>query len=191
MERNDVLKILALLRGAYPQFYRDIKPKEAEDTVNLWLDIFRADDPRIVNAAVVSFIEGDEKGFPPSIGQIKAKMRLITGGEELTESDAWRMVSKSISNGLYGAQEEFEKLPPIVRRVVGSPNMLREWAQMDADAVHSVVASNFQRSFRTVSAREKELAKLPADVKAALGQLAAGFSLEGESDRKQLGGRES
>lgn len=191
MERNDVLKILALLRGAYPQFYRDIKPKEAEDTVNLWLDIFRADDPRIVNAAVVSFIEGDEKGFPPSIGQIKAKMRLITGGEELTESDAWRMVSKAISNGLYGAQEEFDKLPPIVRRVVGSPNTLREWAQMDTDTVHSVVASNFQRSFRTVSAREKELAKLPADVKAALGQLAAGFSLEGESDRKQLGGRES
>lgn len=187
----DVRKVLALLWGAYPRFYKDLGDKAATDIENLWLDIFRNDDPRIVNAATVSFIEGDEKGFPPSIGQIKAKMRLLTGGDELTEADAWRLVSKAISNGLYGAQEEFDKLPPIVRRVVGSPNMLREWAQMDTDTVHSVVASNFQRSFRTVSAREKELSKLPADVKAALGQLAAGLSLEGEGNRKQLGGRES
>lgn len=189
MERTDVLEMLAILRGAYPQFYRDARPKEANDTVNLWLDIFRNDDPRIVAAAVTSFIEGDEKGFPPSIGQIKAKMRLLTGGEDMTEADAWRLVSKAISNGLYGAQEEFDKLPPIVRRAVGSPNMLREWARMDTETVHSVVASNFQRSFRTVANREKELSKLPQDVKAALGLLTERFAFETSStERKQLGG---
>lgn len=165
MERSDVLKIMAVLRGAYPQFYRDISRAEAEDTVNLWADMFKSDEPALVAAAVKSVIEGDEKGFPPTIGQVKAKLRLITGSKELSEAEAWDMVSRAIRNGLYGAADEFEKFPPFVKRIVGSPNMLREWARMDTDTVHSVVASNFQRSYRVISSREKEINALPADVR--------------------------
>lgn len=171
MERSDVLKIMAVLRGAYPQFYRNIDRKEAEDTVNLWLDLFRQDDPQLVAAAVKSVIEGDEKGFPPTIGQVKAKMRLLTDSDEMTEAEAWELVSKAIRNGLYGAQEEFDKFPPVIRRIVGSPNTLREWARMDTETVHSVVSSNFQRSFRAISAKEKEIAKLPPEVKSLVGKL--------------------
>lgn len=180
MERSDVLKIMAILRGTYPQFYRGIDRKEAEDTVNLWLDMFRNENPALVGAAVKSVIEGDEKGFPPTIGQVKAKMRLITSSDEMTEADAWQMVARAIRNGLYGAKEEFEKFPPTVRRIVGSPNMLREWAMMDTDTVHSVVASNFQRSYRTISEREREIAKLPADVKALVGRLSDGMAIKNE-----------
>ena len=172
MERGDVLKIMAVLRGAYPQFYRDISRTEAEDTVNLWADMFKADEPILVAAAVKSVIEGDEKGFPPTIGQVKAKLRLITGSKELTEAEAWDMVARGIRNGLYGAAEEFEKFPPIVRRIVGSPNTLKEWARMDTETVHSVVSSNFQRSYRAVAAREKEINALPADVQKFVAKLA-------------------
>lgn len=171
MERSDVLKIMAVLRGAYPQFYRNIDRKEAEDTVNLWLDMFRQDDPQLVAVAVKSVIEGDEKGFPPTIGQVKAKMRLLTDSGEMTEAEAWELVSKAIRNGLYGAQEEFDKFPPVIRRIVGSPNTLREWARMDTETVHSVVSSNFQRSYRAISAKEKEIAKLPPEVKSLVGKL--------------------
>lgn len=171
MERSDVLKIMAVLRGAYPQFYRDISRTEAEDTVNLWADMFKADDPALVAAAVKSVIEGDEKGFPPTIGQVKAKLRLITGNREMTEAEAWELVAKAVRNGLYGAAEEFEKFPPIIRRIVGSPNTLREWARMDTDTVHGVVASNFQRSYRAISAREKEIRALPADVREFVAKL--------------------
>lgn len=189
MERSDVLKIMAVLRGAYPQFYRDISRQEAEDTVSLWLDMFRQDDPAIVGAAVKSIIDGDEKSFPPTIGQVKAKMRLITGKGELTEAEAWNMVSAAIRNGLYGATEEFDKFPPILKRIVGSPNMLREWARMDSDAVHSVVASNFQRSYRAISAREREIAKLPPDVLEIVKQIGAGWEkdpLPGKNPAEEL-----
>lgn len=174
MERSEVLEIMAVLRGAYPQFYRGISRKEAEDTVNLWLDIFRQDDANLVAAAVKSLIDTDEKGFPPHIGAVKAKIRLLTAREEMTEAEAWGIVSKAIRNGTYGSQEEFEKLPPVLKRIVGSPNMLREWARMDSDTVHSVVASNFQRSYRAVSAREREIAKLPPDVREIVQKIGAG-----------------
>ena len=165
MTRDDVIKIMSVLRGAYPHFYRDISKQEAYDTINLWTDMFSNDDASIVASAVKSLIDGDDKGFPPTIGQVKAKMRLLVGSDELTEAEAWNLVSKAVKNGLYGAVEEFEKLPPAVKRIVGSPSQLRDWASMDSDTLHSVVASNFQRSYKVVATREKEIAALPDDVK--------------------------
>ena len=165
MTRDDVIKIMSVLRGAYPHFYRDISKQEAYDTINLWTDMFSRDDASIVSAAVKSLIDGDDKGFPPTIGQVKAKMRLLVGSDELTEAEACNLVSKAVKNGLYGAVEEFEKLPPAVKRIVGSPSQLRDWASMDSDTLHSVVASNFQRSYKVVATREKEIAALPEDVK--------------------------
>lgn len=156
---------MSVLRGAYPHFYRDISKREAYDTINLWTDMFSNDDASIVAAAVKSLIDGDDKGFPPTIGQVKAKMRLLVGSDELTEAEAWNLVSKAVKNGLYGAVEEFEKLPPAVKRIVGSPSQLRDWASMDSDTLQSVVASNFQRSYKVVATREKEIAALPDDVK--------------------------
>lgn len=165
MTRDDVIKIMSVLRGAYPHFYRDISKQEAYDTINLWTDMFSRDDASIVASAVKSLIDGDDKGFPPTIGQVKAKMRLLVGSDELTEAEAWNLVSKAVKNGLCGAVEEFEKLPPAVKRIVGSPSQLRDWASMDSDTLHSVVASNFQRSYKVVATREKEIAALPDDVK--------------------------
>lgn len=165
MTRDDVIKIMSVLRGAYPHFYRDISKQEAYDAINLWTDMFSNDDASIVASAVKSLIDGDDKGFPPTIGQVKAKMRLLVGSDELTEAEAWNLVSKAVKNGLYGAVEEFEKLPPAVKRIVGSPSQLRDWASMDSDTLHSVVASNFQRSYKVVATREKEIAALPDDVK--------------------------
>lgn len=181
MDRAETLKIMAVLRGAYPQFYRNIDRTEAEDTVNLWLDLFGRYDYPLVAAAVKSFIEADEKGFPPVPGQIAGKIRLLTGGGERTEAEAWAKISEAIKNGLYGAEEEFKQLPPDLRRLVGSPSQLRDWAMMDSDTVHSVVASNFQRSYRALTAREAEIAKLPADVRQLLSNLADRPVLEGRA----------
>lgn len=172
MTREDVIKIMSVLRGAYPGFYRDISKAEALDTINLWTDLFANDDAALVGAAVKSVIEGDEKGFPPTIGQVKAKMRLLAGPHELTEGEAWAQVAAAVRNGIYGSQEEFDKLSPTMQRIVGSPSQLREWAMMDSETLHSVVASNFQRSYKAITAKDREVAKLPADVRQMVDQIA-------------------
>ena len=178
MERADVLKIMAVLRGAYPAFYRSIDREEAEDTVRLWEDMFKPDEYALVAAAVKALIETDDKGYPPSIGNVKAKLRLISGGDEMTELDAWEVVSRALRNSTYGSREEFEKFPPVIKRLVGSPAQLREWGTMDSETVHSVVASNFQRSYKAIAQREREIAKLPPDVKALVGKIANGKKLD-------------
>lgn len=185
MDRAEVLKIMSVLRGAYPAFYRNIGRKEAEATVGLWCDTFSHDEYPLVAAAVKALIESDDKGHPPHIGAVKAKLRLIADGEELSEAEAWGIVAGALRNSIYGAREEFEKFPPVIKRIVGSPSQLREWGMMDSETVHSVVASNFQRSYKAIAQREKELAKLPPDVKALVGKLTEGKKLDALPEKKR------
>lgn len=173
MTREDTIKILSVLRGAYPAFYRDITKQEAESTIALWESMFDEEPYELVAAAVKAFISGDGKGFPPAIGQIKERIRLITTPEEMTEQEAWSYVSKALRNSTYGSVEEFAKLPPEVQAVVHDPGQLRQWAMAEADEVETVIASNFQRSFRAKQKTSKEYMALPTSVKQLM--ISAGY----------------
>ena len=165
MTREDTIKILSVLRGAYPAFYRDITKQEAESTIALWASMFEEEPYELVGAAVKAFISADAKGFPPAIGQIKERIRQITTKEEMTEQEAWAFVSKALRNSTYGSEEEFKKLPPEIQAVVHDPGQLRQWALSPADEVETVIASNFQRSFRVKQKTIKEYLALPTSVK--------------------------
>lgn len=181
MTREDTIKILSVLRGAYPAFYRDITKQEAESTIALWESMFDEEPYELVAAAVKAFISGDVKGFPPAIGQIKERIRQITQPEEMTELEAWSLVAKALRNGYYGAQEEFEKLPPEVQAVVHDPGQLKQWAMSPTEDVETVIASNFMRSFRAKQKASKEYLALPTEVKRLM--ISAGY----KSDPTEMG----
>ena len=78
------------------------------------------------------------------------------------------LVSRALRNGYYGAVEEFNKLPPLVQKAVGSPDNLRNWALTDINSIENVVQSNFMRTYRTVVNRAKEYQKMPKDIQALI-----------------------
>lgn len=165
MTRQETGFIMDILTTAYPRFYGGQDAPDPRKTVNLWAAMFAEDPARLVAAAVKALIATDVKGFPPSIGAVKEKMRQISEAPGMSEGEAWGMVSKAIQNGLYGSEKEFDRLPRIVQSIVGSPDQLREWAMMDASDVQTVVASNFQRAYRARAKHEAEFQALPPDVK--------------------------
>lgn len=167
MNRADVMGVLAMLQTAYPSFYAKQTDQQMREAVNLWAELF-ADDPAQVVYATVKSIIVSGGAFPPSIGEIKNRMHDLTTPAGLSETEAWALVSKAISNGIYGYEKEFAALPPEVQVAVGSQNQLREWAMMDVETVQSVVASNFMRGYKTVQRRERETAMIPDSVKALL-----------------------
>ena len=176
--------IMDILTTEYPRFYSGPNAPDMMKTLTLWAEMFARDDVALVAAAVKALIESDSKGFPPHIGAVKEKLRLISAGDEMTEAEAWGIVAKALRNSAYGSREEFDKFPPVIKRIVGSPSQLREWSMMDSETVHSVVASNFQRSYKAIAQREKELAKLPPDVKALVGKLADAKKIEVLPEKK-------
>lgn len=175
MDRQEVISIMAVLKTAYPNFYRNMSREDARSAVDLWLDMFAGDPAPLVGAAVKALIATDEKGYPPHIGAVKAKLRQLTAPVRDTEAEAWSRVRRAVSRGIYHAEEGFNSLPPEIRQIVGSPEQIREWALMDADTVSSVVASNFQRSYRARAAQREQWDALPAGVKELARSLGAGL----------------
>ena len=179
MTRDEIVAVMGVLKTAYPSFYRDMKRQDALDALALWTEMFEDDDPKTVASAVKSLITTRKEGFPPTIGEVKAKIAELTQPKEMTELEAWSLVERACRNGLNGAGEEFEKLPPLIQKAVGSPTQLREWAMMDADTVKSVVASNFMRSFKVYQKRERETAMLPESVREMLTGVTERLALNG------------
>jgi hypothetical protein len=169
MTVSDTGKIMSILSAAYPQFYRSQSDDERQAALKLWAAMFADDNPAIVIAAVQALIATDEKGFPPHIGAVKAKIRLITQPKGMSEMEAWSLVSKAVSRTRWEhPEEQYNLLPENIQKTLGSPNTLIEWGMIDIDTFNTVTQSNFMRSFRTISERQKELSSLPENVKSLL-----------------------
>ncbi|MEG1107028.1 MAG: replicative helicase loader/inhibitor [Eubacterium sp.] len=184
MKSSEAFDLLAVLKAAYPNTYKDMKPADARASANLWARMFKDYPYETIDSAVMAFIANDKKGFAPVPGQIMDMVLKLTQEPELTEMDAWTMVSKALKNGIYCAQEEFDKLPGVVQRAVGSANMIHNWAVEERGVVESVIQSNFMRSFRAKKQSEREYAALPDDVKKRFAKL------ENGSETKQIDGGE-
>lgn len=170
MTREETTAIMGVLKTAYPSFYRGMTRQEALNAISLWTEMFAHDRADVVTAAVKALIKTRKEGYPPTVGEVSDKIRELTQGDGLTRIEAWNLVAKACQNSLYGAEEEFAKLPPLVQKTVGSPNQLKEWAMMDADTF-SVTGSHFQRSFEIMQKREQELSLLPPDIRERLAGL--------------------
>ena len=175
MTHSETSKLLSVLRVAYPNFYRGNTEADAKAAVALWQSMFDAEQYDIVCAAVKAFIATDSKGFPPSIGAIKEMVHRITSPPEMTEAEAWGLVKDAMRDSLYNAQARFDGLPEQIQRLVGSPNQLREWAMDETDRVDTVIASNFQRSYRVRVKSDREAQMLPASVRQFSAALLAGM----------------
>lgn len=169
MNRRETAEVLGVLRAAYPGFYKGMDKRELDGIVSLWQDLLGGYPSAVVGAAVKGLIASDAKGWPPAIGQVMAKVRLLTEPERGTEQEAWDILRAAIGKSGYDAPAQFAALPEDIRAVVHSPSQLHAWA-IDEDFNEAVVSSNFMRSYRARMAQRKELAALPEDVRALLPQ---------------------
>lgn len=171
MDRADTLKIMAVLKAGYPQYYSKQSADDVKAAVSLWQTIFSAESYETMSAAVLAYISSDESGYPPNPGKIKAMVRKVTGSEDMTELEAWVLVKKALRNSAYESGKEFAKLPKDIQSVLGSPSQLRDWCMIDDDTVNTVIASNFQRSYRARAAQVREREMLPESVRLFIGGL--------------------
>lgn len=188
MNRRELLAIFAMLEANYEPQFAKRSDLNKQAMVNLWAEHFADKDYSIVKAAVDAYIATDTTGFVPNVGQINEQIRNLTEKDIMTEQEAVGLIIKACGNSIYNAQEEFDKLPPILQRLAVSPTQLREWATMDSDVLHSVVASNLMRSYKAISQKEEMRQSLPSGVKALLEQASEKMSVKnllGEGSKEQ------
>ena len=170
MNLKESAQVLFALKTAYPNScYRTMSEQEILDSAKVWATMFNETEGSVVMAGVKAYILSDSKGFPPAIGQINHLIRKNEKGSGLSEMEAWALVRRAICNSGYESGKEFASLPPLVQLAVGSPSMLKSWAMMDSDEVDSVIASNFQRTFRAKVKNAEFENLLTSDVMEKLG----------------------
>lgn len=170
MDRTDVIATLKILKVAYPGFYAKMSKTDAEDTVSVWCDMFCEEDVNVVKIALYKVIE-EHTGFPPTIADIKTQireMRRAATGEK-TDEELWSQLKAAVSNGYYGAKEEFARLPPELQRYLGTPNTLRELSQVDTDTFNTVTHGQFLKQIGIIRDRVRFDNETPPEIKALLG----------------------
>ena len=181
MEREQTKKIIAVMMATFPNYH----PVDLTATVNTWTIMLEEYSYEEVSMALKAFVTSDTSGFAPSTGQLIERIKTISTPQSLSETEAWLLVSKALRNGSYGAQEEFEKLPPIIQKCIGSPTQLRNWAQTKNESVENVIQSNFMRTYRTEVKRAEEIEKMPTEIKKMIGVANTGRYLEIQ-DRQEI-----
>lgn len=159
MDREETKNIIRVITDCYANF----KPQNLSELITTWAMILSEYDYKEIQAALVAYTRSDTSGFAPTPGQLidwSLKLRHDKSAE-MSALEAWSLVYKAIGNSGYNSEEEFEKLPDPVKRAVGNPANLKEWALMDIETVQSVEQSHFIRAYNTELQRMREDLKLP------------------------------
>ena len=158
MNRDDVKKIIGVMVTSYPNY----KPQDMKMTVDIWHEMLQEYEASDVFMALKSYIASDTSGFAPSIGQLINMICKTTQPQLMNEHEAWSLVRKALENGIYNSQREFDNLPELVQKAVGSANQIHVWAT-DPDYDEGVMSSNFMRAYRTVCSRQEEYNRMPKE----------------------------
>lgn len=169
MTEEQVGKLLMTIQAYYPNY----NPPDKKITLNAWYIMLAEYSEELVLQALRACIATNTSGFAPDVGQIMSKIQTISQPQELDGMAAWGLVSKALRNGTYGAVEEFNKLPPLVRQAVGMPDNLKNWATSDYQTIETVIQSNFLRTYETVVKRVNEINRMPDDIKSLIKKMNA------------------
>lgn len=164
MTEEKVGELLMTIQAYYPNY----NPPDKKITLNAWYIMLAEYPEELVLQALRACIATNTSGFAPDVGQIMSKIQTISQPQELDGMAAWGLVSKALRNGTYGAVEEFNKLPPLVKQAVGMPDNLKNWATSDYQTIETVIQSNFLRTYETVVKRVNEINRMPDDIKSLI-----------------------
>ena len=159
MTREETQKLIASIKAVYPNF--NIAPEEMAFTINAWHTMLEEYPYEGIQAAFQIYVKTNNTGFPPAVSQLIGSMYAPKKNEALSEGEAWALVKRAIKDGNYHAEERYNELPPAIQRAVGSPNMIKQWAQTDSDEVNTVIMSNFQRTYKAVLEKREFGEKVP------------------------------
>lgn len=138
MTVNEVSKLLTYISGAYTNF----KIENLKATVAAWTDILKNETIEDLEKAVKIYVrQGNE--FPPNPGQLLSIIDKYKP-KDFNPNMGLLALKNALKNSAYGYVEEFENLPKVVQRVIGSPRNLHELGQR---GMNSFDENNYLKRF--------------------------------------------
>lgn len=148
MQREEIIMVLKILEDTYDVKITDI-------SMEVWYVALKDFSCQDVQNATFEYIRtGKYKPKPADIIDLIISKKAPQQPEEMSAQEAWALVYKAICNSTYNSISEFEKLPELAQKAVGSADNLRSQA-IDSDFNLGVAQSNFIRAYNTLLERKK------------------------------------
>lgn len=171
MTEQELGKVMRLLEKYYKNFYQGMNK---EEVFAAWYPLFKDDDARAVERAVVEVV--CTLRFPPTVADIKLQLAEDRLEDQLTPIEAFQKISEAVdsADGRAEATIVFNELPPLLRKIVGTPSQLISWRRVSEEAFLTVIMSAIRSSYETLAKREAKYYALPAGIRKT-----AGWRIEG------------
>lgn len=154
MKKDDVKKLLSVMKATYPQFYKNMTFEESEDLLNVWSIVFAQDDYKHVEVALMLYIREETKGFPPTPGQI---LSYITATQEtnkgLNIDEAWKMVDRVMAN--LDNTKLYNELPDEVKKALPSHNDLQQYRYATVTDIQTIFKRRFEKEYEANYKRQE------------------------------------
>ena len=177
MTREETKMIIGMLGSVYSSEFDRKTDEQINTMIDVWTMLFEDEDADKIANATKAYLKSNANAFMPTPAMLIEKAYNMFAPKGMTELEAWGYISNAIRNGNYHAREEWENLPEEVQALC-SPNDIRDWASMDTSQVQTVVASNWQRSFKVKEKARQEYNRLPNETKSLIESLGTQMKLE-------------
>ena len=171
MTREEAQEIINALEATYPSLIYNSRTDDVRSTmVNIWAASFAKVHGKLVKTAVFEFINEDEKAFPPTPGQIKAKIYEIISREvPIPAEEMWKRVLDGVRalDG-YNGKAVYDGMPDEVKQIytLNDFTRMKEWCYAEFSGEQRIFVGAYNRLQK--KRRETALAALghnPADRK--------------------------
>ena len=167
MNLGETAKILYVMKATYPRYFNDLTAEETKRMAEAWHMMLDEYDYNAVAASLKAYALSNASGFPPTPGQLVENISKAKTEHEDAIA-AWQRVRKALRNGNYGAEEEYEKLPPMIQKALGGASTIRAWSNVPSETLESVQMSQFIKAYNSVINRDEQDRKVPDAVKIAM-----------------------
>ena len=150
MDKNETIKLLEVLRVAYPRHYKGMSREEASRTISLYYSRFKDYPVEIVVEALNAYI--DENEYPPTIAGIKKYLTRFEGEQdyEAMFAELWK--------GICG-NKKFSDLCLANQKYIGSQQALDDMGT-DERTIMDVVKGQYMKRIPEITANMKFTAKV-------------------------------
>lgn len=171
MTEQELGKVMRLLEKYYKNFYSG---SNKEEVFAAWYPLFKDDDPLAVERAVVEVV--CTLRFPPTVADIKLQLAEDRLEDQPTATEAFQILTDAVNRSYNRAEATaaYNELPPILRKLSGSPGQLVAWYKTSEESFQTVIMSSIRESYNILAKREAKYYALPAGVRKT-----AGWRIEG------------
>ena len=179
MTKNEVIKILAVCKGAGVQF----GDSDKNVLVEIWSHCFEKESYAEVSKALFKLIQSKDPLFVNGlIGRIKEKI-VEESIDFMDFPTVWEILRNAMHRTHPDIPEEtiraFNSLPPILKHLVGSARHLEDLEILDRDELETVERSNMKKLYAELVTKTKE--------QLALGQTPHWMPIEYKGNKKLEG----